>query len=303
MKESILIAGAGGALGQHLAWVLKARGHRVRALVRSAARARALAPHLSQCVDEFHEGDALVPTQLAGVCRDVQMVISCLGASIDASLLRGRLGFPSIDTPANRNLIGEATAAGVRRFAYVSLFGADRLGRHLDYVRAHELVVQALQHSGLAHVIVRPTGFFSAFNLILRMAALGLVPSFGDPGARTNPIHEADLAQVCADALLGPDQEVAAGGPEVLSRQEITELAFAAVGRPPRSLRVPGGALRATAWLLRPLHPRLSHLLSFFLAATSQDLIAPARGVRTLGACFQTRAFFQGNRGPSRRCR
>jgi uncharacterized protein YbjT (DUF2867 family) len=164
--------------------------------------------------------------------------------------------------------------------------------RRLAYIDGHERVVDHLRAlpGRLEWSVVRPTGFFSAIGSFLDMARRGPLPSFGVPEARTNPIDDGDLAEICVDALDGDAREVPAGGPEILTRRRMGELAFEALGLPVRVRRLPGWAMRTAALTLRPLLPRISDCVSFFLDVSSRDLVAPARGRRTLAPYFQQRA-------------
>jgi uncharacterized protein YbjT (DUF2867 family) len=283
MGERILVAGATGALGRAVVRELQARGHTVRALVREPARAVGLG------ADEVHAADALDAAALRGACEGVRRVFSCLGASMSPSA-RERRSYVAVDVPANANLLTEARRAGVARFVYVSVFHAPER-RDIAYCRAHEEVVDRLRASGLDWGVVRPTGFFSALAELVDMARRGPLPELGDGLARSNPIHEADLARVCADVLeqSGPT-EVDVGGPEVLTRRQMAERAFAALGRPARLRRMPTGVASAAGWLLQPFHPRLAQLAAFVSAIHQQDLIAPVHGQRTLGDYFRERA-------------
>jgi uncharacterized protein YbjT (DUF2867 family) len=282
-RGRVLVAGASGALGREVVRALAARGWRVRALSREPARLAGLP------VAEVARGDALSGAGLAEACDGVERVFSCLGASVSPSA-PGRRSFLAVDVPANARLIEAARRAGARRFTYVSAFGAPAR-RDLAYLRAHEEVVDLLRGSGLSFGVVRPTGFFSAFAEYVQLAARGAVPLVGDGSARTNPVHEADLAGVCAEVLEadGP-VERDAGGPEVLTRADIVALAFAAVGRPVRVRRLPAPVARGAALLLRPFHPRLSELTAFVAAVGTSDAVAPATGSLRLAGYFQAHA-------------
>jgi uncharacterized protein YbjT (DUF2867 family) len=251
---------------------------------------RPLAPE-TLGADEVVVADALDPPSLAAAVEGVRAVFSCLGASVQPALGHGRASYGDVDTPANCNLIAAASREKVTRFAYVSVAGAASM-MHLDYVRAHERVVEALRASGLAYAVVRPTGFFSMLEeAFLPFAARGSVPYFGDLDQRSNPIHDDDLAAVCADAVARDDfGEREVGGPEVLSRREVIEAAFAAVGKPPRLRRVPTAMVRAMSTLATPFHPRIAHILRFFVHVMTHDAIAPAHGTRRIADYFVERA-------------
>jgi uncharacterized protein YbjT (DUF2867 family) len=286
--ETILVTGASGQLGRHVVGALKRRGHRVRALTRDPARLRG-ALGGDGVADEVARGDLADPASLAGACDGVSAVVGCAGASMDLNALRDRRSFAEVDHRGNLALLAEARRAGVGRFVYVSLHGGPALAR-TEYAAAHEAFVAALGESGMPHTVVRPTGYFSFFGEIFRMAAKGRGPVLGDGRARTNPIHEADVAEVCADALASGEREISVGGPETLTRAEIVETAFRAAGRPPRLMHVPVWVFGAAATVARPLNPRLAALLAFGAAVSQVDCVAPAYGTRTLEDYFRALA-------------
>lgn len=285
MSDRILVAGATGALGREVIRVLKARGHTVLALGRSPTKLEAL----KASVDGFRVADALRAETLDGVCAGVDRVFSCMGASVIPMPQYGRRTFSQVDTPANCHLIDAAAQARVKKFVYVSVFGAERLP-HMDFVRGHERVVEHLRRSGLEYAVLRPTGFFSAMEEILQVASRGLVPQFDGGAARTNPIHEADLAEVCADALYDGIAERDVGGPEALTRREIAELAFAAVGKRGRFLPVPVSVLKMAGQGMMPFNPRVGHLFTFIADILVDDFVAPAYGTRRIGDYFFERS-------------
>lgn len=284
VSQTLLVAGAAGNLGRHVVREAVGRGHLVRALIHRTP----LPDDLAAVVTDQVRADALDQSQLTGVCDGVHTVFSCLGASISPSFAKGRRTYTRVDAPANRNLIDAALAAGVKRFVYVSVACHDRFG-HLNYIRAHEQVVSALAASGLDYAVVRPTGFFSAFAEVLTMAAKGPVPLIGDGSARTNPIHDADVAGVCVDAVEGQECAGDLGGPETLTRRKIVELAFHAMGKRSRTPAMPAAVVPLVALVMRPINPRMSHLSAFIAAVSTHDVLAPSTGRRTLSDYFAER--------------
>jgi len=282
----VLVAGATGRLGREVVREFKARGQRVRALVRSPQRAAGLA----ELADEVCIADALAPATLPAAFEGVRRVFSCVGASVIPMPQYGWKTFTAVDYPANRNLIEAAVAAGVRKFVYVSVFGAHKVP-HRDFIRGHELVVEALRASGLDHSVLRPTGFFSSMEEILLVASRGLLPEFKGGTPRTNPIHEADLALLCVEAFDKPSGwEADVGGPDVLTRREIAQYALAAVGKEARTVRVPVGLLAFAGRALRPFNPRVGHLFTFIADILVDDFVAPTYGVRHIRDYFAERA-------------
>lgn len=284
MFGTIAVVGATGSLGREVVQQLKARGHRVRMIVRDAARARALE------ADDVHAGDALDPASLVGAFDGATHAFSSLGASVSSDPGAGRASFLAVDVPAHRHLIAAAARAGVRRFVYVSAHTAPER-RRVAYFRAHAEVEDLLRSSGLSWGVVRPTGFFTAFAEYLELAARGAVPEIGTGLARTNPIHPMDLAEVCV-AMLQSERNDAreVGGPEVLTRRRIVELAFEAVGKPVRVRRIPLGVARVASVLAHPFHPRLAEIAQFLASISETDVVAPSFGSRTLAEYFRQRA-------------
>ncbi|MEM6296209.1 MAG: hypothetical protein AAGA54_33360 [Myxococcota bacterium] len=110
----------------------------------------------------------------------------------------------------------------------------------------------------------------------------------GNPNARTNPIATEDLAEACADAVEDESfGEQSVGGPEVVTRGEIAELARAAWGRRAASIRVPAGLATFGARGLHWIHPRLAQSIEFFARVGTVDCVAASRGHRRLEAWFK----------------
>jgi uncharacterized protein YbjT (DUF2867 family) len=231
------------------------------------------------------------------VCWGAETVISVAGQSTLSRRLPDRRGFHEVDYKGNARLLEAAEAAGVGGFLYLSVFNAARL-RGLEYVDAHERVIERLRASDLEATVVRSNGFFSAYRELLELAAAGRrIPLFVGGATRSNPIHEADLAVACLEALESAEAQVDVGGPEALSRREEVELAFAAVGREPRTRSVRPWMAKATAATLRPLDRRRAASLAFLAAINSIDMVAPGHGRRRLTEYFAEHA--QNLRGPS----
>jgi uncharacterized protein YbjT (DUF2867 family) len=112
----------------------------------------------------------------------------------------------------------------------------------------------------------------------------------GSGSARTNPIHEADVAAACVEALTSRAAEIACGGPDTFTRREIVEMAFAVVGQPAKLTRVPPVLVTSAARLLRPVNPRVASLVHFGAVVSTRDVVAPARGVLRLRVYFEEHA-------------
>ena len=276
----ILLAGASGAVGLEVLHQLRQKGHWIRTLSRSeknGARFRRFA-------DETRFADAALADAAAGVCEGIDAVISCLGASVSLDSPEKR-SYRQVDTAANIHLLEDAEKWGVKRFVYVSAHVEEGY-RDTAYIQAHEDVVGRLRAARLESTVVRPTGIFSAFHDLVAMAKRGFGVTIGRGAARTNPIHQRDVALACVEVLEGGAEEVEAGGPEVYTRREIVALAFAAVKRKPRIVRTPPAMFRLGSRVYRRFHTRKAELFEFVEAVATHDCIAPARGSLTLADYF-----------------
>ncbi|WP_420326183.1 SDR family oxidoreductase [Mameliella sp.] len=275
---NVLIAGATGYLGRFLCAEYTRRGHHVTALVRDSGRAEGLA-------DVLIEAEATRPETLIGVMDSVDLVVSALGITRQTD----GLGYREVDFQANLNLLREAEAAGVKRFAYVHVLNADAMAG-VPLVDAKTDFVNALQASDMPATVIAPTGYFSDMGEILAMAQRGRVWLFGQGTQRLNPIHGADLAVAIADATDEGRGWIEVGGPDVMTQDEIASAAFAALGTAPRITHLPDALRRAVLAVLPFLPRRMSGPARFFLTALGMDMVAPRFGTRRLTDHFATLA-------------
>jgi uncharacterized protein YbjT (DUF2867 family) len=275
-----LLAGATGSLGSLVAQALKAQSYYVRGIARQGAKLEPLK------LDENVSADLTNAVSLNTVCQDMDAVVSCAGASMKVANFRDKKSFYDVDYQGNLNLLNEAKKASVQKFVYVSLAGADQL-RHTEYADAHEKFVEALKTSGLHYCIVRPTGFFSFLLELLTFAKRGFGMVIGDGQRKTNPIHEADLARACVDALEGDQTEMVVGGPDVLTRKETSLLAFEVIGKPPKLRTVSPGTFKFFIAPLKLINKRIYGLMDFGIAVTQIDCVAPVYGRQHLKDYFE----------------
>ena len=276
--KRILVAGSTGYLGGFVCRELEARGHFVRALARSPEKLVSLRDSLGEVV----EAEITRPETLEHVCDGIDAVFSSVGITRQ----KDGLTFRDVDYQGNRNLLDVALRAGVRKFVYVSTVNGPRL-RHLDIVDAHEAFVEELEASDVDHTVVRPTGYFSDMSEVLEMARKGRVWLIGPGTNRVNPIHGADLAVVCADAIDSGETEIAIGGPQTMTWQEVAGIAFKLLGLPAKVTCVPEWLMWPVVRLTRLFNRHQAELLAFFTTMATTDVVAPPTGIHTLQQYFE----------------
>jgi uncharacterized protein YbjT (DUF2867 family) len=277
--KRVLVAGATGYLGHFVVRELKSRGYFVRALARTPGKL----DDINGQINEIRIGQVTMPETLTGVCDS----IDCVFSSIGITKQRDKLTFKDVDYQGNKNLLDLAGKAGVRKFVYVSVLDGPNLC-HLDIVKAHEDFVEELKSSGLDYAVLRPTGYFSDMGQFYEMARKGRVYLFGSGNNRVNPIHGADLAASCVDAIEETRQEIDLGGPETLSWREIAELTFAAQNKPARITSVPVWIMSSVIFVTRLFSRHSAELLAFFTTMATRDVVGPPTGSHTLSAYYQS---------------
>lgn len=146
--------------------------------------------------------------------------------------------YMDVDYQGNSNLLKEALHVKVKSFQYISAINGDKL-KHLKIFEAKEKFVDELKNSGIDYCILRPNGFFSDMKDFLNMAKAGRVYLFGDGKFKLNPIDGEDLAKVCVDKIVEGVKEETVGGVDILSQNELAELALKAWGKPIKISHLP----------------------------------------------------------------
>ena len=285
--EAVLVAGATGYLGKYVVRAFKQQGYYVRVLTRSVERFHEPCPFTAPALtnedyDDVFVGEITEPRTLGGMLQDIDIVFSSIGISRQ----RDGLTFEQVDYQCNQNLIDLAVSAGVQRFTYVSMQGAENL-MHLAITQAHEKVVAALATAGMDYRIVRPCGYFSDMGVLYDMAARGRSFLVGEGSNLMNPIHDEDLARVCVEATRGQDREVEAGGPETMTQRQAAELAFDVVGKPVKITVVPMWLARSLVKVIGLLSSQFGDLAEFIVTAGEIDGVGPARGEISLRSYFE----------------
>ncbi len=278
--NKILIAGSTGYLGQHIVEELQQRGANFVALARNKGKLT----NKGIAADMIIEAEVTLPETLKGQFDGVDTIISTVGITRQ----KDGLTYMDVDYQANSNLLQEAKRAGVKKFIYISSINGQQM-RHLKIMEAKEKFVDELKQSGLSYTIVRPNGFFSDMKDFLDMAKGGRVYLFGHGDFKLNPIHGADLAKAIVESIDDDIKELVVGGPDILTQNEIGELALSALQKPKKISHLPDWIRRA---IIRVLHAFTSSKtygpIEFFMTMMAQDNVAPRYGVHRLEQFFRT---------------
>ena len=237
----ILVAGATGMVGGMIVDGLRARGERIRALVRSADSAEVLQ---ARGVDTVL-GDLKDRASLDRACAGMDVVITTAN-----SASRGGSDTPeSVEEQGNRNLIDAARAAGVRQFVFVSALGSD-LNSPVPLLRGKAIAEQYLRESGLTHTILMPNLYLEIWcpNIVGRAAMAGQPVTLIGEGRRRHSMISAQDVAAFAVAAAGNERAhnrvLVLGGPEAVSWRDVIATHERVQGRPIEVRYLPlGGVL------------------------------------------------------------
>jgi nucleoside-diphosphate-sugar epimerase len=281
----VLVTGASGFIGSHVAHALSRAGHEVLATGRNAARLATFAatPIAVDTAD-------IVVDPLQKLVADRDTVVHCAALS---SPWGARSAFRQANVHATERLLHAAQQAGVRRFVHLSSPSIYfRLADQFDLTEAFappkrwinayaetkwqsEQCVADVRYAAMSRIILRPRAVFgegdrAIFPRILALAERGWFPQIGDGQALIDTTYVGNVADAVVAALSATShaepQVFNITNGEPLAVCELLYRLFTALDmkvrrvRLPRSVAVALGALAERAARIRPgqPEPRLS---------------------------------------------
>ncbi len=243
----VVVTGATGFVGSHVADLLCREGFRVRCTVRPTSDLR----WLEGLPVELQEIDLVSPDSLERALAGATDVVHAAGLT----RARDESDYFAVNAEGTDRVAEAALRSEVRRFVLVSSLAArgpdGSVGPVSPYGaskrEAERRLAAVADRSGgrLAVRVLRPGGVYgprdSDLLPLFRCAALGFVPAPTGTG-RLQPVHARDVARAVLGALTGPDAgpgPFALGGPDVHDWGYVADALGAAVGRPVRALRLP----------------------------------------------------------------
>ena len=251
---TVLVTGATGFTGGHLARHLRSRGHRVRGLVRPSSVPRTGA--LAEAGIEIAVGDLTEPVTLADACAGVEVVYHVAATYREAG--QGSGSYRAINVDGTRHLLEAARAAGARRFVHCSTGGVHGHVEHppanedapfapgdvyqRTKLEAEQLAAAFGRERGLEVVVVRPIGIHGPGDLrflkMFRGLARGRFPMLGSGRVFYHLTYIDDLVEgfrLCGEHPAAAGRTYLLAGAEYTTLAELVALVAREVGaRPPR---------------------------------------------------------------------
>lgn len=244
----VLLTGATGFVGGHVAEALAAAGHALRCTVRSSSDTRrltALEPRLVSLDFSLELSDRR--DLLAEALDGVEAVVHVAGLTRAAR----EVDFHRVNVEGTAALAEAAREAGVRRFVFLSSLAARGPDGHAGPTSAYGCSKREAERrlasasEGMETVVLRPAGVYGPRDRdmvpLFRAAARGWLPA-PSGGAPLQPVYVTDVAGATVRALVAPT----GGGPYPVAEparyrwEDVAGYLSAAFGRRVRTVRLPG---------------------------------------------------------------
>ena len=274
--DTTLVTGATGLIGYHVVHALLQRGRRVKALVRSIEKGKALLPEACELV----QGDITDPAAVRRATQGCSVVYHVAG--LPEQWLPDPARFHQVNVGGTQNALDAALDSGVQRFIYTSTFDvfAGQAGHEFDesqldpqprgtyYERSKQMadqqVAAALQH-GLPAIFLHPSAVYGpgpasspGLNDSIRQLQHGRLPALPPGGCAVVFAPDVGEGHVLAE------EHAAIGSRYILSEAyytvaELAQTVFAELGiakQPPPMipLTVARGIANIGEWVARFTH-------------------------------------------------
>lgn len=285
---SILVVGATGLVGGHIARGLRHVQQTVRALVRGGG-AHPKAPALLSSEVEIVAGDLTRPETLDSACQGVDIVITTatsMPSGADDGLRR-------VDHAGGLALIAAAERARVKKFVYVSYSGNIQLESPLSIAKRG--CETQLLNGPMQAVILRPSYFIEVwlspalgFDYVQGSARI-----YGSGDAKVNYISAFDVADFAVVTATKDTRDkntvLEMGGPDAFSQLDAVGIFEQALGRKIKVDALPVEAIQQQYSSPDPLQKTFAALM---LSYAKGDVIPGSRAVAqeyglTLGSVAQ----------------
>ncbi len=278
----VLVTGAGGFLGRHVARAVLERKEGVRCLVRKLTDKAKLEGFGAEAI----LGDVLEPRSLEKATEGVWAVYHLVhGFESDP---KGPT-LEAIDQQGARNLLHACVENGARRFVYVSILGATASATS-RLLASRWLTEELIRGSGLDFTILR-TGFVigrgsKGFETLLSLVTrFPLVPLPGNRNALHQPIALSEVLSYltrCLDEPRTVGKTFDGGGPDRLTYGAMVDQMAQALGRSRPTVNLPLGVVRGCLSFGQKVGLKRAGILLEAIANMQVDMVCGESEIREI---------------------
>jgi uncharacterized protein YbjT (DUF2867 family) len=248
--KKLLVIGASGFVGGHLARRLLVDGYEVRCLARKPAAVQELAALGCEIV----QGDISDPVSLRRALDTIDGVYISIHTLSPQPASPSEHGFMDVEMIGLRNVVAAGKAAATRRLIYVTSLGIAPDAPSV-WLRERWKIEQFLVNSGIDSTVIRPGMIVGTggrgFGMTVSQAKSRVTLVLGNGRMRMRHIAIGDLVYYLTGVLDDPrahGQCYDVGGDETLATDQMIDAVADVLGkRPPAKLHVPLSLLGALA--------------------------------------------------------
>lgn len=284
-SSTVLVIGASGFVGKHLARALLADGHTVRCLARDTTRVEDLAE--AGC--EVVQGDILEPATVERALDSVRAVYVCIHTLSPQGPNSKGQDFTDIEDTGLRTIVQACGTQGVRRLIYVTSIGVAP-DAPSAWLRGRWHTEQYLFTSGLDVSVIRPGMVVgrggTGFDAIARGARGPVAIGLGNGTQQFRTVAVDDVAYYLVGVLDDPrsyGQHYDVGSDDVLTTGQMIDIAAEQLGRRrPIKLKIPSALLGVAAPLVERVGKLPRGSIKGFVDGLRVDMSGDATAIRTI---------------------
>lgn len=283
--EKILVIGASGFIGKHVARALLANGMPVRCLVRTPARVHDLAT--AGC--EIVQGDISDPATMQHALYGVRAAYIAVHTISPQQTSAAGQGFMDIEMSGVQNIVTACRMHGVRRLVYVTSMGVSENAPNA-WLQGRWRIEQFLLQSGLDVTIIRPgqvigRGGFG-FNTVLSQAKRRVTITMGNGRQKWQNIAIDDLIYYLVGVLNAPrtyGQGYDVGDDAIMTTNQMIDITADVLGRThPLKIPIPQKLLVVFAPLIERVSKFPPGSIKSFMDGLTTDLIGDPMPIRAI---------------------
>ena len=281
----VLVIGASGFVGRHLARGLLAAGHTVRCAARDPAKVADLAA--AGC--EVVQGDMSDAASMVAAMESIQAVYVTVHTLTPQPASGSDQGFMDVESAGLRNIASACQAQGAHRLVYLTSLGTDANSPSI-WLRERGRTEEFLLTSGLDVTVLKPGQIAGVggmgFNTMVGQAKSRVAVMMGVGDQKWRNIAVDDLVYYLVGVLDEPrtyGQRYEVGCDDVLTNDQMVDVAADVLGRPhPIKIHLPRPMMSALAPMIERMAKLPKGAFAGLIDSMNDDAIGDPMPIRRI---------------------